>query len=179
MDYIVREFIPDTSISNGKMLFFIMIIESFLRLLVDEDHIYGQLFPEALKLCRILASHGSALASNLIHRYELQNRLRNHLVATVKWRQSESSSQYPLISVFRFQPLFVAAQQPYTRWTASSLACPNLARTSGQWTRVKWRMQRMSDRSLSCWIVRWFRRSFFHSVACAFNKCRTSSLVKS
>lgn len=52
--------------------------------ILDDGILYGQLLPEALKLCRILASHGTNLAASLIERYELQNRLRNHLVAAVK-----------------------------------------------------------------------------------------------
>jgi hypothetical protein len=84
MDYIIREFIPETSISTGKHLLIPVIVSSSLFLSIDDEHLYGQLFPEALKLCRVLASHGSSLASNLIHRYELYHRLRNHLLAAVK-----------------------------------------------------------------------------------------------
>ena len=67
MDFIIREFIPEISTPSE-----------------EEGHVYGYLLPEALKFCRVLASHGSTLTFNLIDRYGLNKRLRNHLVAAVK-----------------------------------------------------------------------------------------------
>jgi len=56
----------------------------YFLFLIEEEHVYGYLLPEAIKFCRVLASHGSTLAFNLIDRYGLNKRLRNHLVAAVK-----------------------------------------------------------------------------------------------
>ena len=83
MDFIVREFIPETCVAHGEIRS-MSIASRIHSVCVDEEQIYGQLLPEALKLCRVLASHGSSLAFNLIQRYGLDRRLRNHLVAVVK-----------------------------------------------------------------------------------------------
>jgi hypothetical protein len=87
MDFIIREFIPEVSALNGKFNNQILIIiREFFH--IEEEHVYGHLLPEALKFCRILASHGSSLSYNLIDRYELNKRLTNHLVSAVKYEKT-------------------------------------------------------------------------------------------
>ncbi|CAF1214756.1 unnamed protein product [Rotaria magnacalcarata] len=85
MDFIIREFIPEIIIPK------------------EEGHIYEHLLPEALKFCRILASHGSTLAYNLINRYELHQRLTNHLVAAVNLSLSlqDNTTLSELLSLWR------------------------------------------------------------------------------
>ncbi len=56
----------------------------FLTFHIEEGHVYEHLHPEALKFLRVLANHGSSLSFNLINRYGLNQRLRNHLVTAVK-----------------------------------------------------------------------------------------------
>ncbi|CAF3655986.1 unnamed protein product [Adineta steineri] len=85
MDFIIREFIPEISVPT------------------EEGHVYEHLLPEALKFCRVLASHGSTLAFNLIDRYELNKRLRNHLVTAVNLSSSLQDNQTlpELLSLWR------------------------------------------------------------------------------
>ncbi|CAF3346867.1 unnamed protein product [Rotaria sp. Silwood1] len=85
MDFIIREFIPEIMVPN------------------EEGHVYEHLLPEALKFCRILANHGSTLAFNLINRYGLNERLRNHLVAAVNLSSSlqDNKTLGELLSLWR------------------------------------------------------------------------------
>ncbi|UJR33978.1 hypothetical protein I4U23_021394 [Adineta vaga] len=88
MDFIIREFIPEISMPN------------------NEDQLYEHLLPEALKFCRVLANHGSTLSFNLIHRYQLNTRLRNHLVSLVNRSLSSQDSQI-LIELFSLWRIFI------------------------------------------------------------------------
>jgi len=88
MDFIIRQFIPESAVPS------------------DDGILYGQLLPEALKLCRVLASHGTNLAASLIERYEFQNRLRNHLVAAVNTPSSLATHQ-SLCELLRLWRIFI------------------------------------------------------------------------
>lgn len=85
MDFIIREFIPEVFTPTGnfskKKLYCFLV---FSYSCIEVGRVYGHLIPEAMKFCRVLASQGSTLAFNLINRYGLDQRLRNHLVAAVK-----------------------------------------------------------------------------------------------
>ncbi|CAF2858976.1 unnamed protein product [Rotaria sp. Silwood2] len=85
MDFIIKQFIPEIITPN------------------EEGHVYEHSLQEALKFCRILASHGSTLAFNLINRYGLNERLRNHLVAAVNLSSSLQDNQTlsELLSLWR------------------------------------------------------------------------------